>query len=150
MNPSDYVRLRTDLLRNGSLDFSKREELIEFFAELMAERYKNYAAGLTGIPLDEKDCRVNADPRLVKMEVTAYLNENMARSPQTIIEFIVDILLGWLLKPQNVVIGIGGNKEELYKKILKRIGRSDRVDHIFEPRVEYTIIGETRLERRTS
>lgn len=144
MKRADYCRIHTELVNNGKVTFSKREELIDFFADMLAEIYLNYATSLY-VTAVEFQSRKNADPEIVRMVTRTYLNNKMPGEPKGIIESI----LAHIIKTPDIRVDMGKNFD-LYTKIVKAVGRGDLPTRIFEQRIIYNIkVKALTIERVT-
>lgn len=144
MKRADYCRIHTELVNNGKVTFSKREELIDFFADMLAEIYLNYATSLY-VTAVEFQSRKNADPEIVRMATQKYLNNKMPGEPKGIIESI----LAHIIKTPDIRVDMGNNFD-LYTKIVKAVGRGDLPTRIFEQRIIYNIkVKALTIERLT-
>ena len=150
MKYADYCYFYGNLIRNGQVTFNNREELIAFFAEMMANIYLSYVVGLSVSP-EELYSRKYSDPIIVRMTTQAYLNHKIQDTPKTLIAMAIALIVKFFgVKIDDVKIDLDDNND-LYNGIVKSLNRKkDSAKKIFEQRIRYTINSETLTLERSS
>lgn len=140
MNLNEYSRYLLNLTTSGVVVFSKRDELIEFFAILMGQKYKHYLNTFSGITPNDRGNRIASEPLLVSLATTTYLTNIVPYEDNSAIEQLLKKLFRHLVLIDN------SSNTALYEFILSKIGQGDKISDVFTDDMLYTIEGDRTLK----
>lgn len=152
MKKEDFLKFRDELKKFKRVEFSTREELIDFFSDMLSDQYRSFAITLMGrgIAQYEYFLGVERKPQIVKLAVEAYLNSCIPKTPTTLLDALLDTFSDLIcFFKRDIIIDMNNNKE-LYEKIIENLERNEDPKEIFDEKVVYYIEGQTILKMKTS
>lgn len=150
MNSKGYFRYCQELTDNLVVNFPNKNDLIEFVSEMVSSDYQywirlKYNNASTVDAVMEFEERMASEPALVKLHVSAYLNEHLVTNSG-----LAGVKKLFRMKSTSNVLSFGVyTSTGLYEFVLKKLGRnhSDMIEEVFSPSLYFTIVGETELRK---
>ncbi len=152
MDRAEYFRYHSQLMSTGSVDFPKREKLIDFVAEMIADDYASYCtfsemAAVTPADREVWSRRKEAERYLVRLYATQYLQKRVASLDNIV--YIASVKL-WKKIPKSFIWNFDAeNENEIYAYVLGKLGQSDKPEDVFVTKIRYTVEGHLVFKRKS-
>lgn len=144
MERTKFATYMRELSVNEKVEFPTREEMLDFFSQMLGNIYEMYLNGLTTISASEKAIRLSGEPQLIIFLTKEKLEQLVPNSSDVVL-----MLKKWMkLKPRKMKISTTAPDNMFYDYLLKSLNQEDDIEEVFPTNMEFELEGDNVLYGR--